>query len=293
MSQATNKHTLSDGRSLGYHEYGDLNGFPVFAFHGLPGSRIWFKKDDETCNSLGIRLITVDRPGFGISDQKKNRTFLDFGDDILELSNALRLTKYSVFGVSGGGVYSAALAYKHPDSIHKCGLISTVNQFENGKPPKEMAAENRTVFNLSKRFPWLMKFIFNQQKSLIEKKPDRYVDSVMANTKHLCEADRIIMEERANAEFLVTHMGEAFKNGVMGTVLEAKLFTKHWGFEVSKIKTPVELWHGIEDTLSPIGPIKKLVKEIPNYNQNFVEGKGHFLTEYPEIWKKILLSLKD
>ena len=291
MKQAGKEYTLSDGRNLGYCEYGDLKGFPVFGLHGLPGSRIWFEEDDETCNSLGIHLITVDRPGFGNSDQKKNRTFLDFSDDIHELANSFDLTKFSVFGVSGGGVYSAALAYKYPESIHKCGLISTVNQFENGKPPKEMASENRTVFTLSKRFPWLMKFLLNQQRNLIEKQPEKYVESIMTNTKHLCEADRVIMEKRENAEFLVRHMGEAFKNGVEGTVFEAKLFTRHWGFEASQIKVPVELWHGTDDTLSPIEPIKKLGNEIPNCNHNFVESKGHFLTEYPKTWKKILSSL--
>lgn len=285
-------HTLSDGRNLGYHQYGDLNGFPVFALHGLPGSRIWFEDDDETCRSLGINLITVDRPGFGISDPKENRTFLDFSDDIQELAHSLGVTEYSVFGVSGGGVYSAAIAYRYPDLVHKCGLISTVNQFENGKPPKGMASENRTVFTLSKRFPWFMRFLLNQQKKLIDKQPERYIKSIMTNTKHLCEADKLIMEKKENAEFLVEHLGEAFKNGVRGTVSEARLYSRDWGFNASDIKVPVELWHGTEDTLSPIDPIKELSNEIPNCNIHFVEGKGHFLTEYPEIWKRILISLK-
>ena len=292
MKQTNNNYSLSDGRNLGYHQYGNLNGFPIFAFHGLPGSRIWFKDDDETCKSLGIHLITVDRPGFGMSDQKKNRTFLDFSDDIQELSNSLGFTKYSVFGISGGGVYAAALAYKYPESIQVCGLISTVNQFENGKPPKAMASENRSVFILSKRFPWLMKFLLNQQKKMIEKEPDRYIESIMTNTKHLCEADRAVMENRENAEFLIMHVGEAFKNGVEGTVTEAKLFMRNWGFNVRDIEVPIVLWHGTEDTLSPIEPIIELSEEIQNCKRNLVEGKGHFITEYPEVWSKILSSLK-
>jgi pimeloyl-ACP methyl ester carboxylesterase len=31
---------LKDGRSLGYAEYGNLDGKPVFCFHGFPGSRL-------------------------------------------------------------------------------------------------------------------------------------------------------------------------------------------------------------------------------------------------------------
>jgi len=32
--------TLKDGRQIGYVEYGNPNGKPVFYFHGLPGSRL-------------------------------------------------------------------------------------------------------------------------------------------------------------------------------------------------------------------------------------------------------------
>ena len=31
---------LRDGRALGYSEYGDPAGKPVFFFHGFPGSRL-------------------------------------------------------------------------------------------------------------------------------------------------------------------------------------------------------------------------------------------------------------
>ena len=83
MRQDNHTHILSDGRKLGFMEYGDPKGFPIFAFHGTPGSRIWFKEDDEISKTNGVRLITVDRPGFGISEQKTARTFVQFGDDIL------------------------------------------------------------------------------------------------------------------------------------------------------------------------------------------------------------------
>ena len=196
MNRDNHIHILSDGRKLGFIEYGDLQGYPIFAFHGLPGSRIWFKKDDEESKILGIRLITVDRPGFGNSDQKPDRTFLQFSDDIYELSQSLDLEKYSVFGVSGGGVYAAACAYKYPDLIHKAGLISTVNQFKNGKPPKEMAFQNRIAFTLARRFPWLLTFLLNQQKKLMDNRPEKHVKSLRINIKHLCQSDREIMTKR-------------------------------------------------------------------------------------------------
>ncbi|MCE7995672.1 MAG: alpha/beta hydrolase [Roseivirga sp.] len=292
MTEANHTHILSDGRKLGFMEYGDPTGFPVFAFHGTPGSRIWFKEDEEISKALGIQLITVDRPGFGISDQNAARTFLQFADDICELSQFLNLNKFSVMGVSGGGAYSAACAYKYPDLIYKAGLISTTNQFENGKPPKEMAFANRMAFTLAKRFPRVIKYVLNQQKNTIEHNPDKYIESISKNTKHLCESDREIIAVRENAEAVMIQMKEAFKNGVAGTVYEMRLYTREWGFDCTKIKVPVTLWHGSADTLVPISSAQELARKIPDCDENYAEGKGHFLTDDEDIWRNILTSLK-
>ena len=60
---------LPDGRALGFAEYGDPNGAPLFFFHGLWASRLTYHPDDQIARSLGVRLITVDRPGIGLSAQ--------------------------------------------------------------------------------------------------------------------------------------------------------------------------------------------------------------------------------
>lgn len=75
---------LSDGRTLAYAEYGALSlskgsdprGAPVFFFHGIPGSRI-FRPPDEITAKMGVRLICVDRPGYGLSSFQPSRAILD------------------------------------------------------------------------------------------------------------------------------------------------------------------------------------------------------------------------
>ena len=56
---------LKDGRMLGYAEYGNPDGNPVFYFHGFPGSRLdWpFSDTDDSASQLNTRIIAVDRPG--------------------------------------------------------------------------------------------------------------------------------------------------------------------------------------------------------------------------------------
>ena len=78
--QTDNMIKLADGRVLGYAEYGDSLGYPIFYFHGGQESRLSSKFMDSVANNLNIRVISPDRPGVGLSTFQKNRQFLDWGD---------------------------------------------------------------------------------------------------------------------------------------------------------------------------------------------------------------------
>ncbi len=84
---------LKDGRKLGYAEYGDPKGKPVFFLHGWPSSRLQAKVTDKAAKKLKIRVISPDRPGYGLSDFKKDRTLLEYADDIEELADKLNIKK--------------------------------------------------------------------------------------------------------------------------------------------------------------------------------------------------------
>src|SRR4029079_7237537 len=91
---------LSDGRRLGYAEYGDPNGRPVLFFHGFGTSRVICPPDVELARSLGARLIAVDRPGIGLSEALPGRRLLDWPRDVAELANQLKLDRFAIIGWS-------------------------------------------------------------------------------------------------------------------------------------------------------------------------------------------------
>ena len=68
---------LKNGRKLGYSEYGDTKGKPIFYFHGWPTSRLQAQVNDEIAKKLQIRIISIDRPGIGLSELQKNITLLN------------------------------------------------------------------------------------------------------------------------------------------------------------------------------------------------------------------------
>jgi pimeloyl-ACP methyl ester carboxylesterase len=58
---------LPDGRTLGWAQYGAINGKPLLYFHGGVSSRLDIEFADNHCHKKGIRIIAPDRPGIGIS----------------------------------------------------------------------------------------------------------------------------------------------------------------------------------------------------------------------------------
>src|SRR5690349_24553 len=55
------------GRRLAVQFSGDLDGSPVLFFHGTPGSRL-FVPPEEVSRQEHAWVVTVDRPGYGLSD---------------------------------------------------------------------------------------------------------------------------------------------------------------------------------------------------------------------------------
>ena len=85
--------TLRDGRQLGYAEYGDITGQPIFFFHGLAGSRLDAIHLHNNALLNHYRLISIDRPGMGFSSIDKKRTILSWSNDVEELADHLNIKK--------------------------------------------------------------------------------------------------------------------------------------------------------------------------------------------------------
>jgi pimeloyl-ACP methyl ester carboxylesterase len=101
---------LKDGRKLAYAEYGDPSGRPVFYFHGFPSCHLEISLADETAKRLGVRLIALDRPGFGLSGFQRRREIDDWPDDVKEAAEQIGIRRFAALGVSGGGPTSRRAA---------------------------------------------------------------------------------------------------------------------------------------------------------------------------------------
>jgi pimeloyl-ACP methyl ester carboxylesterase len=107
--------TLPDGRTLGYATYGPHPSpdIPTIVYcHGFPGSRIEAAFFDS--KQMPLHVISIDRPGMGLSTFQSSRRILDWPADVLALLNHLRIPQFYVLGDSGGSPYALACAKEIP-----------------------------------------------------------------------------------------------------------------------------------------------------------------------------------
>ncbi len=271
---------LRDGRNIGYAEYGDLAGKPVFFFHGWPGSRLFLRSLNSQTASLQVRLIACDRPGFGLSDFKPRRTLVDWADDVAEVADALQINRFAVAGHSGGGPYAAACAYQIPSRLTAAALISSFAPLDAPDATKGMMASNRMMFSLARRVPFAHRAFI---KLLISGGPEKFLQGMISS---LPPVDRTVL---ASLEKGADDIAETFRNGVQGPVWDQLILARPWGFDLASISTKIYVWQGDQDVMVPLPMGKYLARTLPNCEATFCAGEGHMLIF--SRWAEILAKL--
>ncbi len=277
---------LKDHRVLAWAESGDPHGRPVFLFHGLPGSRLFAPHPDLTAK-MGVRLITLDRPGCGGSTFQPNRRFLDWPADVLQVADRLGLERFAVAGHSGGGPYAAACAYALPERVSAAALICSAGPIDSPGAWQHMGGLNRLGFRIGRRIPWpawqiLVWAFYREGYRRPETVMEREADSRP-------EADAELWKVEAIREMCYASTREAFRQGTRGHAWEARLLTRPWDIPLEQIRIPVQLWHGRADRTAPIEMARYLAGRIPNCRTHYYDGEAHLLI-FPH-WQEILSEL--
>lgn len=264
---------LSDGRKLGYAEFGDPAGLPVLAFHGTPGSRLMFRLVHEPARRLGLRIVAPDRPGFGLSDFQENRTLIDWKDDVLALAESLGLARFAVAGISGGGPYVAVCAALLPERVTAAALVSPVGPLHPPEGPDNLPSSQIVTFRLLPHITPAMLGAFSIGRLMFMNASDSMYRMIMRRAGPADESILLRPEVRKN---LLAGVIEGFRPGIQGVVQEMKIFARPWNIPFDAIKAPAMLWQGTADNNVPVAASLRLAEIIPGCELTRIEGAGHY-----------------
>ena len=277
--------SLSDGRRLAYSEWGDLDGRPVVLINGTPASRLMCP-DEEATEAAGVRLLTIDRPGYGGSAPRPGRTALDCVEDFVELADQLELPPVPVIGWSGGGPYALAMAARLPTRILAVGLAAAVGPLEHpGSPLLEIySAEDRALIALLER---------DRAAGIaaIEERDAWFTaegwEAMFAESWG--PADDRVLADPTKLEALKGLTREAARQGSVGYVADEVAEYTLAGFSVGEIAQPVHIWCGEDDAAWARVTADHLATAIPRATLVLYPDEAHL---FPfDHWAEMLTAV--
>lgn len=248
-----------DGRQLGACQWGDPEGAPLFVLHGTPGSR-FLRHAGDACAERGLRAITYDRPGYGVSTRRPGHTVADAAADIRSVADHLGVDRFGVMGISGGGPRALAAAALLPGRVTRCATVVS------GAPPTAadldfyagMDEENRNAWEAA-RHPG----------TAFEADCEEVVAWVRDGLPG------ITFDSPDDETMLRDTFTEAVRQGDVGYRDDRLALVHDWGFALADVAVPTRLMFAEEDHANPRGHWDWLAAHLPTATLVPVPG-GHF-----------------
>lgn len=303
---------LPSGRTLGYAEYGRPTGRPLLYFHGFPASRLEAYPMHTIAARHNIRLLALDRPGFGLSTHDPERRIIDWPADVQAFAARLDLDRFAVLGGSGGGPYALACARLLPqESLTAVGVLAGATVWDRGLRTKGVPWYARLGYVMT-YWPAGLRVVSNvlvaalrwiASTGWVERRVDALLEAAAKakeakekkkdETRSLMtpegteEPQKPVLTTAERRKKLMGFLFDGFAQGTAGFVREILLLTRDWGFRFEDIAyRDVHIWHGSRDVNAPAEGMRRIAAQIPNcilkeYDENHF-GMGHHLEEVLE-----------
>lgn len=264
-------------RQLCYAEYGDPAGTPLLYFHSLLGSRLELLVHDDLLRAHRVRLVAVDRPGFGHSDFYEYASYQEYTRDVRKLLDALVLDEVGVLSCSAGTPHALACA------VHLSERVSEVHCTGSMVPVEHMSA------SLSQ--PLLQKIhagLFRIAPALLRPAVElmlrgQTVESVyrmMLNENGLFRSNALdaqFISRPEHIDYFVAFTIESLRQGPRAWGKEALLLNDDWGIPFRRARCPVHFWHGALDELVPVDMVRSFAGEFTEARVDVLDAETHLL----------------
>jgi len=227
--------------------------------HSDPGAGI-FDPDPAVTRAWNVRLLSVDRPGYGGSQPLAHGTRATVSlaaDDLAVVLDSLGVERVGVVGWSAGGRVALALAARRPDLVDRVVVLAT-------------------------------------------QAPDAGAPSVaVPDDPHSADALKLLGvgaadEDVLRADGVRSRLGEmleaAFCQGVRGLATDiAASHLQPWGFEPEDVRADTLLLYGSSDRLAGPRHGHWWQSRLPGAELEVVHGAGHLLVV--PMWSRVLSHL--
>lgn len=247
---------LPGGRTLHVYDTGGPARLTVLWHHGTPNLGAPPGPLLPLSETLGVRWIAYDRPGYGSSTPVPDRTVGDAAGCAAAVADALGVDRFAVMGHSGGCAPALATAALLPDRVRAVAILAAVAPFEADGWFDGMAAASAESLGAA-------------------------AEGRAAKEKYEATAE-FDPEVFTDADFAALNGSWSWLNdvvrpalGAVGLIDDDLSAVKPWGCDLAAITAPVLLVHGEDDRMIPATHSKWLAERIPGAELRLSPGDGH------------------
>ena len=267
---------LNDGAVVEFQEYGDPTGTPVLFCHGWPSSRTMAQLADEPARSLGLRIISPDRPGICGSSMQLDRKLSDWPRIVGQLVDNIGIGEFRILAISGGAPYAYATAVAMPERVRAIAVAGGVIPFAELKDFKGLLPLYRWMLAFYRNRPQLLRQLFRLAKPFLSFRAPVRLRPLLLKMLLLRPCDAASLRDDAAFEAIFESQRRAWRGSAEGVMIDAQIYAQPWGFGVQDVRVPVRLWHGIEDRAFAVRLAEEIANRFPDCKARFIPNEGHY-----------------
>lgn len=157
--ELAHRHIETNGIRLHVVEAGAKSGIPVVLLHGFPEFWYGWRKQIPALAEAGCRVIVPDQRGYNLSDKPqgiKNYHIDKLIDDVLGLIDALDYERVNLVGHDWGAIISWIFAFKHPERLHKLGILNAPHPLVMRRfLQRDFEQIRRSLYTYFFQLPWI------------------------------------------------------------------------------------------------------------------------------------------
>ncbi len=266
-------------------DYFDINSdaTDVLIYHpGTPGAGPVEHAIVDAAIANDLRVIELVRPGYGSSSRVPGRTVADVAALTAEIADHVGADRFVSMGWSGGGPHVLATAALLPTRCAAAMCIAGVGMF--GREDLDflagMGQDNIDEFGAAcageEPLREMLEAIGNELRTITGPTIVQAMESLLP------PIDQASLTGEHGEEMAAVFRW-AVGTGIDGWLDDDLAFVDQWGFELSQISIPVQIWQGSEDLMVPFAHGQWLAKHIPHADVQLLDGEGHLSIGEPAL----------
>jgi pimeloyl-ACP methyl ester carboxylesterase len=273
------------GRRVGVTEFGDRGATRVVVFaHPAPGSSL-FDPDPAATAGREVRIIALDRPGYGDSELHADGTggtVADAAEDIAGYLSGMGIGPVGAAGWDAGGRVALALAARHPKLVDRVAVVGTTAPDEDvpwiGDDLRSALGYLRMLHRGDA--------VAALRDRLALTVGDDGANLLAALSPDECDANR----RRESGPRLELMLDRAARQGLTGLAADVVSYAlEDWGFDVAAVAAKTLLLYGAADGTASRPHALWYLDWLHDARLEMVPAAGHLLIV--PMWERVLAHL--